>query len=1009
MKLLVVLAVVAISAVLATAPAQTGAAGPPRENVLDQAAFEEPGRSVQPHFIWWWPGAAVEDTELRAEVNDMASVGFGGVEQFESPGQSLPPTGNPPETFMWGTPFWAERIRTAMQAALDNGMDFDLQVSSSWPWASPTAEDDLDLSTQELGFGTEELTGPTHFAGQPPAELDPNDRKLVAVTAAQRAPGKGMLDPASTVDLTHAVDQEGNLHWDVPAGKWVLFGFWRASTRGRGGGCGASELGFCNNNGYVIDHLSRDATDAATEYLDTHLFDRLGDLPARVGRFMHEDSLENFGEARLAPRLFWTEHFLEEFRARRGYDLTRYLPALAIPATASGPGHSAYDFPGSIDERIRHDYAQTLTELWIENHVIPASEWARSHGMKFSGRATGTHIDGLEVVPLAKAYDSPNIDHISNSTIDWVRTITSGARLSGANLASSEVGDLIQKDYMLTLRELKRLADRQFVGGANELELHIYPYQVANGAVWPSWSPWSGDFRNGGTSEAWSPKIPLWQHMPSLAAYFARAQDVLQTGRPVSDVAVYRDLQGFAFDVNRLPDGTQPGDQFEPELNSALTRSGFNFDVADPGTLADRATTVEGRRLVIQSSGDKALVIDLDASTRVGEVDNSDAMSAAVAQRLVEFARGELPIVFVGRFPDRGVSARNPEVEDRAVREAVAKLKRSKYVRLAKDDAEVPAVLSELGVRPDVSLGSPPAKPKRCGFGAPCVYSVHRSTADGEYWFLWNDGSEPARFTASFAAGDRAPDRWDLWSGEREPIGQYEVAGGRVKVPIELASRESTVIGFDRPASETRVESTTAEEVIARDGELFLRSTEAGRAQASLSDGREREVTFGPLPAAVEPDAWHLHVDGAVPEGEETHDLALARLQDWRKIPELEDTSGIGEYEATVTLGPAWTEAGHGAYLELGRVEGGVQVRVNGQLVYPAAVPPPRIDIGPFLTPGENRIEVELSTTLKNRLDALGEQGVAGYLRFLDRPVRTQPYGLIGPVRLVPYEQVALG
>jgi hypothetical protein len=287
---------------------------------------------------------------------------------------------------------------------------------------------------------------------------------------------------------------------------------------------------------------------------------------------------------------------------------------------------------------------------------------------------------------------------------------------------------------------------------------------------------------------------------------------------------------------------------------------------------------------------------------------------------------------------------------------------------------------------------------------------VHRSTGDGDYWFLFNDSSEPAKFTASFAVDDRAPDRWDLWSGERDPIGQYDVAGGRVKVPIELASRETTVIGFDRPDTETHVESTNAEEVIARNGDLLLRSTEAGRAQASLSNGQRRDVTFGPLPAAIEPGEWHLHVDGALPQGEETHDLTLDRLRDWRDIPELEDTSGIGEYQATVTLGPEWTQAGHGAYLELGRVEGGgVQVRVNGQLAYPAAVPPPRIDIGPFLIPGENRIEVELSTTLKNRLDALGEQGISGYLRFLDRPIRTQPYGMLGPVRLVPYQEVAVG
>ena len=54
----------------------------------------------------------------------------------------------------------------------------------------------------------------------------------------------------------------------------------------------------------------------------------------------------------------WTANFLEEFRKRRGYDLTPYLPALA----------------GDIGEKtgaIRHDWGQTLTELADENYLTP--------------------------------------------------------------------------------------------------------------------------------------------------------------------------------------------------------------------------------------------------------------------------------------------------------------------------------------------------------------------------------------------------------------------------------------------------------------------------------------------------------------------------------------------------------------------------------------------------------------------------------------------------------------
>lgn len=972
---------------------QAAAAGPDTGGVLDHRTFEDPGPHLRPGFIWYWPGAAVEDPELRAEVQEMAAAGFGVAQEFETPALGLPPEGNPPETYMWGTRHWAERIRTSLQAARNNDFRFNIQASSGWPWTSPAVTGgNVELSAQQLAFGQQEVTGPSEFVGPPPTALDASDRRLVAVTAARRdsagtdSEGRILLDTESTIDLTPTLDEEGEVHWNVPAGDWTLFGFWRAPTR--------SEGGVGNGVGYVLDYLNPQSTAAATDYLDDHLFRYLGPLPRLSGDLFHEDNLEGLG----SQHLLWTPDFLTQFRSRRGYELRRYLPALAVPADAD----FAFSFPGGAGERIRHDYSQTVSELWVENHVVPTRRWANRHGLKSSGRATGADDLPLDVVEVTKAYDVPDTDHISNSTIDWVRTATSGARLSGQNKATSELGDLARADHMITPETLKFLGDRQFVGGANHVDLHGYGYKKAAGAAWPGWWPWSTDFRPiCCVGEAFTSESPLWRHLPRLADYFARAETVLSAGVPVTDIAIYRDAQGYKVgDVGQLP-----GDAFEPMLNSSLTRSGFGFDIVNPATVEDPATRVNDHHLIVQHPGYKALVIDLEASRRNGTVDNSDAMAASVAKRLVGFARAGLPIVFVGRFPDRGVSYDNPAVEDAQMRDAVAKLKRSPNVRLAEDEADVPNALAELGVGPDLSLEGTDQSPEPCGFGAQCIYSVHRRTGKADYWFVWNAGTETEDFTGSFAANRRAPQLWDLWSGDRRAVGLYRESGNRVDVPIKLAPQESVVVGFDDPVKRHAVE-TSADEVIVRNRDLYLRSTHAGEATATLSDGRQVDVELPALPGAIEPGPWRLHVDGAVAEGEETHDLGLSVLKDWREIPELEHTSGTGTYRTTVTLSPHWFGYGRGAYLEIGRFEGGgVQVRVNGELVHRAAVPSSRLDLEPFLRKGENAIEVELATTLKNRLNDLGTRGVSGYRRFTRANPRTQAYGLIGPVRIVPYVQ----
>jgi hypothetical protein len=282
------------------------------------------------------------------------------------------------------------------------------------------------------------------------------------------------------------------------------------------------------------------------------------------------------------------------------------------------------------------------------------------------------------------------------------------------------------------------------------------------------------------------------------------------------------------------------------------------------------------------------------------------------------------------------------------------------------------------------------------------VYNVHRHTPRGDFWFLWNAGSTTVHFTGSFLAGSRAPSSWDLWTGDRSPIGLYEARAGRVRVPIELAPGESTVIGFDDPIKR-HVVTTDAEAVGTRGSQLYLRSTKAGKATATLSDGGRPKVQFKHLPSPLQPSQWHLHIEGAVPSGTETHDLDLEELQDWRDIPEIESTSGTGTYTTSVKLTQEWSAPGRGAFVELGRVEGGsVSVFVNGHRVSNAVVPPPRLDVGRLLRPGSNRIEVVLNTTLKNRLYSLSSQ--PGYLRFAERSEKTMPYGLLGPVKLVSYE-----
>jgi hypothetical protein len=94
-----------------------------------------------------------------------------------------------------------------------------------------------------------------------------------------------------------------------------------------------------------------------------------------------------------------------------------------------------------------------------------------------------------------------------------------------------------------------------------------------------------------------------------------------------------------------------------------------------------------------------------------------------------------------------------------------------------------------------------------------------------------------------------------------------------------------------------------------------------------------------------------------------------------------------------VTLGEEWSRQ-RGAFLDLGEFVDTARVTVNGKVQAPVDPAKPIVDIGRGLRPGANVIEVEIASTLYNRLHA-------------SRPdVFFWPgkqYGLMGPVRLIPY------
>jgi hypothetical protein len=151
----------------------------------------------------------------------------------------------------------------------------------------------------------------------------------------------------------------------VPQGQWQLFVFFQQPVNTRViGGVGAGPQ-------LVLDHMNRAALETHLKRISEAAGPEIGSFYGNTVRAGFCDSLEVEAET------YWTDNFLDEFRKRRGYDLTPWLPFIGTPGRGDpyGPYESAPWFESPDAGRIRQDYWQTVSDLWIDNFFAPLRDW----------------------------------------------------------------------------------------------------------------------------------------------------------------------------------------------------------------------------------------------------------------------------------------------------------------------------------------------------------------------------------------------------------------------------------------------------------------------------------------------------------------------------------------------------------------------------------------------------------------------------------------------------------
>jgi hypothetical protein len=563
------------------------------------------------------------------------------------------------------------------------------------------------------------------------------------------------------LDLTPLMAADGTLNWSAPSpadgsltwntrpSKWTILrmGYSLTGAKNRP----ATPAG----SGYEVDKLSSKHTTAYYEAYAGILKGALGDLYGSGLACMLLDSWE-------AGTQNWTDEMLAQFRERRGYDPTPYLPALT--------GRIVGDADAS--DRFLWDFRRTLADMFADNHYSVMNELLHRDGLRTYSEASGVSLEIPEDTLLNKSkVDIPMGEfwvrdlHPRLMYFQDVRGAASAAHVYGKPFVAAEAftGGGYESPFTL-----KKVADYWMAQGINRLVIHTSAHQPL-------------DTKPGNTMVGThlNRNITWAEQARPFMLYLSRVSYMLQQGQFVADVAYLLD-EGAPSTPPIWGAGTQP----EPP-------AGYDYDFLNADALLNRVTV----------DADGRLQVDGGMSYRVLALPESRQMRPKLLRKLRELVTGGATIV--GPKPLASPSLMGGGMQaDREVADLTAELwgdlngvsRNINYVGKGRViwGLSLAETLRQLQVLRDFEFAG--------GFDDE-IACLHRHTADADIYYVANLADQLRRLAARFRVTGKEAAILHPDDGSITPAG-YAISDGRTTVELNLDPHEPVFVVFRESTDE---------------------------------------------------------------------------------------------------------------------------------------------------------------------------------------------------------------
>ena len=914
------------------------------------SVFLNPPNEARPLSYWFWMGSNFSKSGITKDFEAMKDMGMGGgivtnltssVEESQLPTLNVP---WPKQTYR--SPAYWDALRFSASEAKRLGLEIGIHNAVGYsttggPWISE------EKGMQKLIWSKLSVEGgqiiiqkipvpelPFYKGwGTTPKDARASIYKDIAVLA---VPDTSNLSIKSVIDISKYIDKEGNLNWECPIGKWIVYRICYAPSMSKPHPVPEELFGKI----LEVNKMDKESNEFHWHNVIDPIKKNLGEYFGQSFNIMHVDSYESGNQN-------WTETFKSEFIALKGYDPTPWLVSMGTFITDDKKSKHRILNSESETKKFEWDYRDVVNKLYFKNGWDVAKKIINNSNLKFSWEP---YTGPWSISQGAALADFPMGEFWAKKSWSVNGQIPAAARAAGKNVIGAEAFTCRPEEskWTETPATLKYYADFAFASGINRFVLHQWVHQPFDDKYQPGMDMgwWGTHFSR---HQTW------FEPGKAFIKYLSRTSALLQYGEQVADVLFYEDLKSGNGDLISQNDF----------LNSAITVSNGNIVLPSGRTYKYIVFPLKTEMLPEVALKIKDLVAKGATIVAPKPIESPSLQNAPtcndIVKKIADEVWGNKPINKYGK----GIILTDLKVE--GVKDIV-------NVNLEKD-VEIADAMGSLVTR-----------------------IVHRRSKDADFYFLNNSSQKEQRFVASFKITGKQPEFWQTEDGTMTNAPLWYESKGRTYVTIKMKRLQTVFVVFKKKSTtdvhpiNVSVKDTLNNWSIINDntGKAAFCSSVSTTAEILYSSGKKKTInTVTKSPIELNTD-WNISFQ---PKLENNFTLPFNTLSDFSKSEDkrVKYFAGTATYSKNIDLDNSFIQSNQRIKLDLGIMhEQLADITINGKKLGVIWYAPYQLDVTDYLKVGNNEIQIAVTNTWANRM--IGDENEPADFEWgVERPGMGQP------------------